>query len=291
VIREYVRTYEKSGGGSAPKLISSVSDWGVALIHVSELRAVGAEDVAAAECSRAVVYLVNVRINYRSADTSVGGLNVTAILDGDAAGNLVALVHLGGLRKTVGRDIAATDCSQAVVCLANGRIDDFSKDAGVVGLNVAAIIDGDVGSDLVALMRLGGLRKAKGVRAAISKESFTAILLRNTGINDRSGNTRIVAVIVDCNAAGDVVALMCLSGLHEAIVDAYQYSIGDYLGAGIGLIDSICRHRTYFASIIDGNVGLNAVALVDIHNLREDVREIRCRCPVVGERDIVNVFE
>jgi hypothetical protein len=97
VIREYVRTYEKSGGGSAPKLISSVSDWGVALIHVSELRAVGAEDVAAAECSRAVVYLVNVRINYRSADTSVGGLNVTAILDGDAAGNLVALVHLGGL--------------------------------------------------------------------------------------------------------------------------------------------------------------------------------------------------
>ena len=96
---------------------------------------------------------------------------------------------------------------------------------------MAAIFDGDAAGDLVALMRLGGLLKAKGVRAAISKESFTVILLGNAVINDCSGNSSIAAVIVDRNAAGDVVALMRLSGLREAIGDAYGCSIGDHLGA------------------------------------------------------------
>ena len=57
----------------------------------------------------------------------------------------------------------------------------------------------------------------------------------------------------------------------------------------ICLTDSIRQHRSYFASIVDGNLGLNAVALIDFHNLREDIREICCHCAVVGERDCVTI--
>ena len=48
-------------------------------------------------------------------------------------------------------------------------------------------------------------------------------------------------------------------------------SVGDFDSAGICLTDTIRQCRIYFAAVVDGNAGSEAVALVDHPNLRENV--------------------
>ena len=149
-------------------------------------------------------------------DGNIATLDYSAVSDGDAAGDLVALVHLGGLRGAVGVHVAAAnDCNRTEIYLGDIGIGDRRRDANIAGLNLTGVRDGDAAGDLVALTCLSGLCEVIGVHVAAAIErNRDGIRLCNPRISDRSGDASVTGVdaaaILDGDTAGDFAALMRL---------------------------------------------------------------------------------